>query len=264
MPALCRHISTNMLYMSATYRYALLYRTFKTKNNNMYHINKYLKQYGNLNTNDVFKYVSELRISDASKNTLLSHFRAFAKKQGIALEIQNKRIKKAQKVPPRAIELESIRPSLFDNQIDYLLFMFMYETGVRVSELCQIKVVQLSDNVIKVIGKGNKERIIVPTQKTVQGLRKVCSGTYITPYSYSMTRHIITKYLKRFKEEGKISGNALSPHGLRHAFATHLNENGASLLSIQMALGHSSIATTEKYTYINLDHLKDVHSRCFK
>lgn len=229
----------------------------------MYHINEYYKRYTELKAEQVFRYVSDLDILDSSKNTILCQFRAFAKKQGIILPLKNKRCKTAQKVPPKEGEICRIRPSMFKNKLDYFLFMLMYETGIRISELCSIKTNELND-VIKITGKGQKQRIIVLSQSTLNGLKRECKNQYICPYGYDMARYIITKYMKQFHEQGIISGNALSPHGLRHAFATHLNQNGASILAIQMALGHSSIATTEKYTHIDLEHLKSVHGRVFK
>ena len=157
-----------------------------------------------------------------------------------------------------------------------LILELMYATGVRVSELINIKILNIdfTDNSIKVFGKGSKERIvyyndiaktylekylkIYPSlnKKNLDFLFLNFKGDKLTPAGIS---YIINHVIK------KISFNKhITPHMLRHSFATHLLNNGCSLITVQELLGHSSISTTGIYTHITLDHVKDVYYKCFR
>jgi len=151
----------------------------------------------------------------------------------------------------------------------------MYATGLRVSELVKLKAqdINLDVGFIRCTGKGSKERI-VPLggaasrflQKYLKEARAKLLGDKITPYIFlaqggrGISRQSVWKMIKAMVKKAKIKKN-ISPHTLRHSFATHLLENGADLRSVQEMLGHSSITTTQIYTHVNQSRLKKIHGQ---
>ena len=148
----------------------------------------------------------------------------------------------------------------------------LYGTGIRVSELINLKLSNIffKENIIKVIGKGNKERL-VPLGEIASNEMKIYINNrnrlkidskssdilFLNRYGRGLTRSMIFKIIsdasKRIGLDKKIS-----PHTLRHSFATHLIKNGADLRTIQLILGHESITTTEIYTHLDTLHLEEV------
>ena len=148
----------------------------------------------------------------------------------------------------------------------------LYGTGIRVSELVNLKLSNIffKENIIKVIGKGNKERFVplgeiasyeIKIYINNRNERKIDSKSsdilFLNRYGRRLTRSMIFKIIsdasKRIGLDKKIS-----PHTLRHSFATHLIKNGADLRTIQLILGHESITTTEIYTHLDTLHLEEV------
>ena len=185
--------------------------------------------------------------------------------------------KKEQKLP-RYLTLSEML-SIFDKMEiktnydlrDRLILELMYATGVRVSEVINIKVYDIDfyNNSIKVLGKGSKERIVYYNEVVGDLLSKYMSiydslnkknleylflnqkGDKLTTKGIS---YIINQVIK------KISFNKhITPHMLRHTFATHLLNNGCSVTTVQELLGHSSIGTTGIYTHVTFDHIKEVY-----
>ncbi|QQR80441.1 MAG: site-specific tyrosine recombinase XerD [Deltaproteobacteria bacterium] len=162
-----------------------------------------------------------------------------------------------------------------ENQRNHAMIELLYATGLRVSELVNLKVddLNLQKGFLKAYGKGSKERI-VPMGKVAnaalsqyisearESLRKKHSTQYLflTRRGTSMTRQMFWTIIKTLALKAGIR-RAISPHVLRHSFATHLVERGADLRSVQVMLGHSNIATTEIYTHLNLKHLKGIISK---
>lgn len=147
----------------------------------------------------------------------------------------------------------------------------MYSTGLRVSELVNLTFdnINLEENYIRCNGKGNKERIIplgsVAKKYLILYLdnyRNSLKKTYQTDHLFlnnhgkKITRHGFTYILKNIKEETNIDKN-ITPHTLRHSFATHLLNNGADLKSIQLMLGHENIITTSIYTHVNNEIMRE-------
>ena len=158
---------------------------------------------------------------------------------------------------------------------DLAMLELIYATGLRVSELVSLKMsaVDLEVGYLRSLGKGSKERIVPigDVAKTaiecyVNNARplfqKKCrSGDlFLTRRGNAMTRQGFWKILKKYSIKAKIEG-AVSPHALRHAFATHLLERGADLRSVQMMLGHSDISTTQIYTHVLRQRMREVHER---
>jgi integrase/recombinase XerD len=151
----------------------------------------------------------------------------------------------------------------------------LYATGLRVSELVNLKFEQISfrQGVVRIIGKGNKERLVPVGEEAMSWLetymgdaRKTllgehhCDYLFVTSRKDAMTRQAFWHIIKRYAKKAGIY-KALSPHTLRHAFATHLLNHGADLRVVQLLLGHADLSTTQIYTHIARERLKELHSK---
>ena len=159
---------------------------------------------------------------------------------------------------------------------DQAVLELAYASGLRISELCGIRLEQLHIDAgfVTVIGKGNKERVVPVGSKAVEALNRylaVGRPKLVTPKSpanvflHSRGGRFATVTLwLRIKQRAARTGIArnITPHMLRHSFATHLLEHGADLRVIQEMLGHASINTTEIYTHITGNRLRDIHRKC--
>jgi len=165
---------------------------------------------------------------------------------------------------------------------DRAMLEVLYATGLRVSELINLQTSQISmqQGVIRVIGKGNKERLVpvgeialdwlmqyyqqsrpqllLKTTKQKKNLSQ-CSEIFVTRRGGAMTRQAFWYMVKRYALIAGINTDHLSPHTLRHAFATHLLNNGADLRVVQMLLGHSDISTTQIYTHVADQRLREMY-----
>lgn len=158
---------------------------------------------------------------------------------------------------------------------DRTMLEVLYATGLRVTELINLRQseINLTQGVLRVLGKGERERLIPLGDESQTWLRDFLAGPRIeillerhtdflfpTRRGDRMTRqafwHIIKRYAKKAEIEGK-----LSPHTLRHAFATHLLNNGADLRVVQMLLGHSDLSTTQIYTHVARARMKELHAQ---
>lgn len=156
---------------------------------------------------------------------------------------------------------------------DKCMLEVLYATGLRVSELVSLTVqqVNLRQGVIRVIGKGSKERLVPLGEEATQWLEQytlssrneilnnMSDALFPSKRGKAMTRQTFWHMIKRYAVVAGITKD-LSPHVLRHAFATHLINHGADLRVVQMLLGHSDISTTQIYTHVARERLKDLHS----
>lgn len=158
---------------------------------------------------------------------------------------------------------------------DRTMFEVLYATGLRVSELVSLRIGQVSmdEGVVRVMGKGNKERLVPLGEEALDWLRRyfedgrgvllggqVSDDLFVTARGEGMTRQMFWYLIKKHARQGGLN-KPLSPHTLRHAFATHLLNHGADLRVVQMLLGHADISTTQIYTHVARERLKQLHAK---
>ena len=150
---------------------------------------------------------------------------------------------------------------------DRTMLELMYASGLRVTELVTLKTVAvgLNEGVVRVMGKGSKERIVPiggPAITAIQRYRTdaaVVSGPlFLSSHKTRITQQSIDLILKKYLKLSSIPFK-ISPHKLRHSFATHLLDAGADLRSVQSLLGHASLSTTQIYTHVTKERLKDAY-----
>ena len=181
------------------------------------------------------------------------------------------------KVPkrlPKVVSVKEIEELLHSNltPVQHTIMELLYSCGLRVSELVNLKIsdIDLSSKYVRCFGKGSKERII-PIGDTAKSIVKAYlpqRDLLIKKYNLDTKRLLILdngRLITRqdvysfIHEQGKLIHKNISPHTLRHSFATHLLENGADLRIVQELLGHSDVSTTQLYTHISKKRLKDVY-----
>lgn len=160
---------------------------------------------------------------------------------------------------------------------DKAMLETLYATGLRVSELVGLEFSQvlLDPGVVRVLGKGGKERLVPLGEEAVDCIieysqharaelmqnKPACNALFVSRRGQAMTRQTFWYMLKRYGLQANISGDILSPHTLRHAFATHLLNHGADLRVVQMLLGHSDISTTQIYTHVAKQRLQALYQQ---
>ncbi|MDD2388332.1 MAG: site-specific tyrosine recombinase XerD [Desulfobacterales bacterium] len=159
---------------------------------------------------------------------------------------------------------------------DSAMIELLYASGLRVSELIFLKLQDVNTEAcfVRVLGKGSKERIVpigtYAREKLIhyiQLIRPIQLKGCVSPYLFiaragnPMSRQGFWKLIKRYSHRAGIQ-KTISPHTLRHSFATHLLEGGADLRAVQIMLGHADISTTQIYTHVTRNHLKQMHERC--
>lgn len=159
---------------------------------------------------------------------------------------------------------------------DKAILELLYATGIRVSELVSLNLsqVDLSQGLIKVLGKGNKERIVPLGKKAAAAMEEYMvkarpllgrgnvlgeKAVFLNRFGQRLTSRSVRNIIKKYVEETAIN-QKVSPHVLRHSFATHLLDRGADLRTVQELLGHVKLATTQVYTHVTKERLKNVHS----
>ncbi|WP_271680206.1 MULTISPECIES: site-specific tyrosine recombinase XerD [Thermomonas] len=163
---------------------------------------------------------------------------------------------------------------------DRAMLELMYGCGLRVSELVQLPATaaNLRQGVLRVAGKGSKERLVPLGEESQHWLQRYlrdarpallaplrdpagAQALFVEPGGNPLTRQAFWALVKRCAASAGLDPARISPHGLRHSFATHLLNHGADLRALQMLLGHSSLSTTQIYTLVAREHLKQLHAR---
>jgi len=180
---------------------------------------------------------------------------------------------------PKAVSVDDMKRLLNvirDGELalrDLAMLELMYASGLRVSELVNLRVedVNLEAGFVRVMGKGSRERVVPVSGRTIgriskymQQLRPRLLKERESPYLFiSLRGTALTRqrFWQTIKEYGRRAGVKVTPHVIRHSFATHLLEGGADLRSVQKMLGHSDISTTQVYTKVTSDRLKRIHKK---
>ena len=158
---------------------------------------------------------------------------------------------------------------------DKAMLEALYASGLRVSELVSMGVAQVSQDmgVVRIVGKGSKERLVPLGEEALAWIRqyvaqarpeilngKRTDALFVTARGESMTRQAFWHLIRRYAAKAGLS-RLISPHTLRHAFATHLLNHGADLRVVQLLLGHADISTTQIYTHVARERLKQLHAK---
>lgn len=150
---------------------------------------------------------------------------------------------------------------------DHAILELLYASGLRVSEVCSVGIYDVDEQFVRVMGKGRKERLVPVGRKAIEAIdfyltrfRSAYDSEhnqklFLSTRGNPLDRVQVWKMIKRYARDAGIVKN-ISPHTLRHSFATHLLDNGADLRVIQEMLGHASISSTDRYTHVSRSHLQ--------
>ncbi|MCK5059010.1 MAG: site-specific tyrosine recombinase XerD [Candidatus Aminicenantes bacterium] len=243
-----------------------------------------------ISENDVVNFIKDEAIKGNSLATqahLISVLKSFYKYLIIEDKIDfnpaaNIAFPKKWKILPKYLSIDKVAEllNLPDEtkpfgQRDKAILELMYATGLRISEVIGLKFdnLYLEENFLRVVGKGNKERVVPFGEKAEQYIQEYFKNSrpkllkhkksdliFLNRNGERLSRQGLWKIIKGYGRQLGISAS-LTPHTLRHSFATHLLEKGADLRSIQMMLGHASISTTEIYTYVAKQRMKKVYDQ---
>ncbi len=250
-----------------------------------------LKSFNEVERIHIIHFLGHLKEQGKSSRTLARHvasiraFHQFLLRERVTDHDPSVHIEtpKLERTLPKVLNLEEVEtlldsPNTKDHYgiRDKAMLELLYATGIRVSELIGLQTgdVHLTMGFVRCIGKGNKERII-PIGKTALAAlehyvnngrshfiskKNQDNALFLNHHGKQLTRQGFWKILKRLAQDAGIE-KELTPHTLRHSFATHLLENGADIRAVQEMLGHSDISTTQIYTHVTKTRLKDVYSK---
>jgi integrase/recombinase XerD len=242
----------------------------------------------NIQESDLVQYIAQLhslRLASASisrKITSIKMFFRFLVAENIIRNDPSENIEmpKVSKKLPSVLSVQEIAQII--NQANTrdakdmrakAIFEMLYASGLRASELLSLQIddVSFNDGFIRVLGKGDKERIVPVGKPALTALRnyynhgrrelvkdKISPYFFVNTHGKKLSRMGLHKILKQYVKKAKIT-KRVTPHIFRHSFATHLLEGGANLRAVQEMLGHANIATTQIYTHIDREYLKEVY-----
>jgi len=237
---------------------------------------------------DIIKFISQLNTlklasaSIARKITSIKMFFQFLVSEELTKydPTENIEMPKVKKTLPSVLSFEEISKLIAcakkadpKDMRAKAMFEILYASGLRASELLSLQIddVSFTDGFIRVLGKGDKERIVPIGKPALQALRnyynhgrnkflkdRMSAYLFINAHGKKLSRMGLHKILKEYVKKAKINKH-VTPHVFRHSFATHLLEGGANLRAVQEMLGHANIATTQIYTHIDREYLKEVY-----
>jgi integrase/recombinase XerD len=255
-------------------------------------LKKINKTVHNVSSDDLTEFLWQLKQQNLRPNSIyrkascVTQFHKFLVSENITTNnpVEGMMRPKLQRKLPTVLTVEevdkllSFQPKKFNDIRNKAMIEVLYATGLRVSELVNLTFEQLDleNRYIRVIGKGGKERIVLLNKKSVDALKewikirdKKFSGKisaeydkfiFLSKLGKPISRIDFWEQLKNYVRNTGISKN-VSPHTLRHSFATHMLKYGADLRVVQELLGHSDISTTQIYTQIDRQHLKELHKK---
>ena len=243
-----------------------------------YYVRRYLEWGGKLNSRSALRFLAGLRkegYSNRSLNLVVQALRSYFRFEGYDEEAEKLKPPKVPRSLPKALTREEVKRLLSvippTKRRDRLIFLLLYGAGLRVSELCNLKKSDVDFERSLIIvrgGKGAKDRV-VPVPGFLMGAIKSYLETRTDSSEYLIVEEgrrekdrISTKtvwYLLR--KYGQKAGVKVTPHMLRHSFATHMLENGVDIRAIQELLGHSNLSTTQIYTKVTVEHLRKAQEK---
>ena len=256
----------------------IIYQKFLEDNN--------IKNINNIKSEHIKDFLKERNKTEtttiAHNLTVIKNFHSYLFRQKLVKTDVSEFIErpKLKKALPKALSIEDIDKLLdikLNTKFDYrnkAMLELMYGTGLRVSEIINLTVtdIDLTNCIIRIMGKGKKEREVplgeysIYYLKLYLNIRKdmlkkiACDNLFLNNHGKGMTRQGFFKILKQLLKEKGLNEN-ISPHTLRHSFATHLINRGADLRSIQEMLGHADISTTKIYTRVTDDKVKEDYNK---
>ncbi len=263
--------------------------TYKSYHDNLKKFNEYFKDKNILilDTNDIRDFLYQDGINPRTRAhylTVINSFYNFLVSNDIILNVPTQTIKlpRLDKKLPEYLTIEevdrlfNIIPTKATDYRNIAMLETIYATGMRVSELVNLKIsdIDFDEMTIRIMGKGSKERIVPINEASVRSLREYITGGYrnyllrlndseyvfINNFGKKISRQGFFKIIKNLCKENDINKN-VSPHTLRHSFATHLLNNGADLRIIQELLGHSNLTTTQIYSHLSNQKLKNDYTK---
>jgi site-specific recombinase XerD len=217
--------------------------------------------------------------SIARKFSCFKSFEKFLRMQGIVLNLKLTRPRLDKKLPIYLSidELFHLLDNVKDHELptqrplrDKAILELMYATGIRCSELVHIKLndIDFDNKTIRIIGKGNKERIVLFGNKAKERLHNYINHErpaikqgdeilFLNQWGTALTSRSIQRIIVMFRQFLKVE-RAITPHKIRHSFATHLLSQGVDLRIIQELLGHKTVASTERYTHVSIERLSNL------
>lgn len=281
------YINDFLLYLEMDLNYSK--NTIDTYLNALNHLNNEInKDMLKLKSNEIEEFISKLNLESSSISNYLSAYKTF---YNYYIKIGKTNINPIDKVDtpklskhlPTYLTVEEVDKLLNIEITDAFsarnksLLELLYATGLRISELINLefKNIDLNDCIVRIIGKGSKERIVPINDMAIKYLKIYVKGfrhklvkteqnnyVYLNNHGKKMTRQGVFKMIKKRTQEAGIKKD-VSPHTLRHSIATHMLENGADLRIIQEFLGHESIGTTQIYTHLTNQKLKNDYMEYF-
>ena len=232
------------------------------------------------------RYLNDQNLSSASINRSFSSIRSYHKYLSGEEKISHnptqlldppkisKKLPKVLSIQDVDVIINSVKLEESMGYRDKAILETLYSAGLRVSELCALEMnnILFDSAMLRVVGKGNKERYVPLGSKAIKLINDYCKyirsllinkkktdgNVFLSKNGKKLTRMTIFNIMKKWTQISGINKD-ISPHTFRHSFATHLLEGGADLRAIQEMLGHSNISTTQIYTHLDNEYLKEVH-----